>query len=113
MGFIFFKSSAYDQFGEVRGIDASREIVPRRNGKIAARVIDKADGVVETRGLRRLPAEAQHAFGCVVEPPCRPKLQAGIVARKWRELARIVALVQREKNDREIGPVAEPVEQGF
>src|SRR5581483_5842604 len=88
--------------GQKPAVDAPRNIMPRRDREERAGIVVESDGVVETRGLRRLLPKTQHAFGTVMEPPWGTELQHRIMTRERRELARVHGLVQREQDDREI-----------
>ena len=82
---------------EVR-VDATREIVARRNRAERARVVVEAGGVVDARRLRDLLPKARHALDRIVEPPRRAEPHRRIVTGERRELARVSRLVEREEH---------------
>ena len=101
----------HDQFGKETAVDPPRDIVARRDREEGAGVVVEADGVVEAGGFRGHPAEAAHAFGAIMEPPGRAKLEAGIVPGERREFAGVAAFIQREEDDRQARVIAEAVKQ--
>src|SRR5260221_12395773 len=105
-GFVFIQAMFGDKSCQKSAIHAARDIVARRNGKKCAGVVIEADRIAETRGFGGLFAEAHHAFGAIVKPPRRAEAEAWIVSGERREVATVSGFVEREKNDREISPVA-------
>src|SRR6185503_18295419 len=83
------------------------------NREEGAGVVVETGGVVEACGFRRHLSEAAHAFRGIVEPPGRTQLEAGVMARERRQLARICTFIEREEDDREFRLVTEAIEQGL
>src|SRR4051812_15498250 len=91
-GLVFAESMLRHEAGEEGAVDPARHVVTRRNRQKGASVVVETDGVVEARGFGGLLAESHHAFGAVVEPPRRPKLERRVVTRERRQFTRIAAL---------------------
>src|SRR5213075_141430 len=68
-------------------------------GAERARVVGKAGGVVDPRGLRDALPEARHALDRVMKPPRRAEQHGGVVARERRELAAVGGLVEGEHDE--------------
>src|SRR6266566_7980265 len=102
---------ARHQAAEIVGIDAPRQIVPRRDRAERARVVVEAGCLVDRRRFGRPLAEAPHAFHRIVEPPRGAEAHRGVVPRKRRELAAVRRFVQREQDEREPRIVAVTLEQ--
>src|SRR5947207_10347524 len=78
-----------DELGEKAAVHPPCDVVASRNRQKRARIVVEADGIVKTRRLGHLLAEALHTVGAVVEPPGGAKAKHRIVSSKRRELARI------------------------
>src|SRR6478672_6182226 len=71
--------------GEPVGIDASRQVMPRRNGAEGARIVVEASRVINAGGLSRALAKPLHAFDGIVKPPGRAESQGGVMPGQRRE----------------------------
>ena len=113
VGFVEVEAVLGDETGEEGGVHAAADVVAGGDGEEGAGVVVEADGVVEAGGLGGLLAEAEHAFGGVVEPPGRAEAEGGVVAGEGGELAGVGGFIEGEEDEGEAGIVAEGGEQGF
>src|SRR3954451_19281369 len=68
-GFGQAEAMLQDQTRQVAGVDATEEVMARRDRRKGPRVVHEAGRVVEAGGLGGGFAEAPHALGGIEEPP--------------------------------------------
>src|SRR5882724_5390701 len=100
---VFLKPMLSDQLRQKRAIHTPRHIMACRNREEGAGIVVETHGVVETGRFGYALPETRHSLRTVVKPPGRPEPQARIVSGQGSQFATVGRLIQRKKNDRQIG----------